>query len=85
MYNNTIDSDPDKPKGLMTAYTGKASYNIGGSTLHSTFHIPFNKSKFVPLNTETLDTMSNTYSQLHVLLIDEISLVGSTFLQYLDK
>ena len=29
--------------------------------------------------------MSKTYSQLHMLLIDEISLVGSTFLRYLDK
>ena len=29
--------------------------------------------------------MSKTYSQLHILLIDEISLVGSTFLRYIDK
>ena len=85
LYNNAINNDPNKPKGLMTTYTGKAAYNIGGSTLHSAFHIPFNKSEFVPLSIETLDTMSKTYSQLHVLLIDEISLVGSIFLGYLDK
>lgn len=29
--------------------------------------------------------MSKHYYQLHVLLIDEISLVGSTFLHYIDK
>ncbi|XP_059067636.1 uncharacterized protein LOC131858419 [Cryptomeria japonica] len=85
LYSASIDNDPDKPKGLITAYTGKSTFNIGGTTLHSTFHIPFNKSNFVPLSTKTLDTMSKHFSQLRVLLIDEISLVGSTFLRYVDK
>ncbi|XP_059077054.1 uncharacterized protein LOC131876217 [Cryptomeria japonica] len=85
IYNNSIDNDPEKPKSLITAFTRKAAYNIGGTTLHSTFQIPFNKSEFVPLNTKTLDAMSKHYYQLHVLLIDEISLVGSIFLRYIDK
>ncbi|XP_059070801.1 uncharacterized protein LOC131860407 [Cryptomeria japonica] len=85
LYSASIDNDPDKPKGLLTAYTGKAAFNVGGTTLHSTFHIPFNKSNFVPLSTDTLDTMSKHFSQLRILLIDEISLVGSTFLRYIDK
>lgn len=85
LYSNSIDSDPNKPKGIMVAYTGKATYNISGTTLHSALHKPFNKSEFTPLNTETPDTMSKTYSELRVLLIDEISLVGSTFLRYINK
>jgi hypothetical protein len=32
-----------KPKGLIVAYTGKAAYNPGGTTVHSAFLIPFNK------------------------------------------
>lgn len=34
IYSNSIENNPDKPKGLLTAYIGKAAYNIGGITLH---------------------------------------------------
>lgn len=85
IYNKYIDSDPNKPKGLITAYTGKSPYNVGGFTLHSTFHIPFITSDFLSLNSDILDAMSKHYDQLCVLLIDEISLVGVTFLRYIDK
>jgi hypothetical protein len=33
-----------KPKGLIVAYKGKAAYNAGGTTIHSAFLMPFNKS-----------------------------------------
>ena len=85
IYNKNIDNDPDKPKGLVVAYIGKAAYNIGGVTIHSAFHISFNKSEFLPLNSDILDKMSKYYAQLRVILVDEISLVGSTFLHYIDK
>jgi hypothetical protein len=45
--NNTID--PLKPKGLILAYTGKVAYNAGGTTIHSAFLMPFNKSQFFHL------------------------------------
>ena len=67
------------------AYTGKVAHNIGGFTLHSTLHIPFITSDLLPLNSDILDAMSKNYDQLLVLLIDEISLVGVTFLCYIDK
>ena len=85
IYNKNIDNDLDKPKGLVVAYAGKVAYNIGGVTIHSAFHISFNKSKFIPLNSDILDKMSKYYAQLRVILIDKISLVGSTFLCYIDK
>lgn len=58
IYNNTIGNDPDKTKGLLLAYTGKAAYNLGGTTLHSALLIPFNKSVSTPLSSERLDMLS---------------------------
>ena len=43
IYNNTINNNPDKPKGIVVAYIGKETYNISGMTIHFAFHIPFNK------------------------------------------
>ena len=73
IYNKYIDSDPNKSKGLVTTYTRKEAYNVGGVTLQSTFHIPFITPNFLPLNRNILDAMSKHYDQLHVLLIDDIS------------
>jgi hypothetical protein len=66
-----------KPKGLIVAYTGKVAYNAGGTTIHSAFLMPFNKSQFVPLSREMLDMLSKLYQELQLVLIDEASLVGS--------
>jgi hypothetical protein len=45
----------------------------------------FNKSKYLPLINEKLDTLTKHYKQICVVLIDEVSLVGSTFLYQIDK
>jgi hypothetical protein len=74
-----------KPKGLILAYTGKVAYNAGGTTIHSAFLMPFNKSQFLPLSKEMLDTLSKIYQELQLVLIDEASLVGSRFLFSIDN
>lgn len=58
IYKNCIDSDLDKPKGLITAHKGKTKYDICITTLHSTLYIPFNKSELIPLR----DTINYMYS-----------------------
>ena len=85
MYNNMNEYDPTKLKGIITAYTGKATFNAGGVTLHFALSMSFNKSEYLPLNNEKLDTLTKHYQQLFVMLIDETSLVGSTFLYQIDK
>ena len=84
-YNAEMDYDPLQLKGLITAYTGKAAFNAGGVTLHFAFYMPFNKSNYLPLNSEKLDTLTKHFQQLRVLLIDEASLIGATFLYEIDK
>jgi hypothetical protein len=44
-------------KLICHAYTGKDAYNAGGTTVHSALLMPFNKSHFLPLNKEMLDTL----------------------------
>lgn len=84
IYNNSINSDPDKRKGLLLAFTGKAAYNLGGTTLYSTFLLPFKRSTFAPLSSERLDALTKQYQQLRIVLIDEISLVSARMLQCID-
>jgi hypothetical protein len=74
-----------KPKGLIVAYTGKAAHNAGGTTIHSAFLMPFNKSHFLPLSKEMLDTLSKIYEEPKLFFIDEASLIGSRFLYSIDN
>jgi hypothetical protein len=74
-----------KPKGLIVLYTGKATYNVGGTTIHFAFFMPFNKSQFLPLSKKMLDTLSNLYDELQLVFIDETSLIGSRFLYSIDN
>ena len=37
LVQNVLNCDPDQPTVLMTAPTGSAAYQIGGSTIDSTF------------------------------------------------
>jgi hypothetical protein len=50
IYDSNSSTDPMNPKGLIVAYIGKVAYNAGGTIVHSTFLMPFNKSRFLPLN-----------------------------------
>ena len=85
IYDSNNFSDPMKPKGLIVAYTGKTTYNLGGTTVHSAFLMPFNKSQFLPLSKEMLDTLSKLYEELQLVFIDEASLIGSRFLYSIDS
>jgi hypothetical protein len=85
IYDSNNSSGPMKPKGLIVAYTRKATYNAGGTTVHSALLIPFNKSYFLPLNKEMLDTFSKIYDELQLVFIDEASFIGSRFLDSIDN
>jgi hypothetical protein len=70
---------------ICNAYTGKYAYNASGTTIHSALLMPFNKSHFLPLNKEILDTLSNIYDEIQLVFIDEASLIGSYFLYSIDN
>ena len=63
----------------------KTVYNVGGTITHSRLLMSFNKSHFLPLSKETLDTLSKLYQELQLVFIDEASLIGSRFLYSIDN
>jgi len=73
----TEGESPDDIKILLCAYTGKAAYNIDGTTIASAFH----KEMYQPqqhMHADKLNTSRTKYRNLSAIIIDEISMVGNT-------
>ncbi len=62
----TPNPNPLKPIIMKLTYTWKTTFNIDGTTIHSTLAIPINKTfnKFKALNDERCDILIKTYTQL---------------------
>ena len=73
LYKKDLQSDPLKKKGLIVAFTSKATYIAHGITVHSALHFPLSPCHMVLLASNTLDVFSKEYEQLKFLLIDESS------------
>jgi hypothetical protein len=87
-YNKiNLEADPLKQKVMKLGFTGKAAFNIGGSTIHSALGIPLNKSllELGGLSDERRDNFAKKFGQLRLLVIDEISLVGSRMFAMVDR
>ena len=66
---------------LLTAPTGVAAFNINGMTLHSAFLLGRSKySGYQPLGHDRLNTLRSKLSHLALVIIDEVSMVGSNML-----
>jgi hypothetical protein len=70
---------------MKLTYTRKTTFNIDGTTIHSTLAILINKNfnEFKALNDERCDILIKTYTQLQLLIIYEISLVGNIMLTFM--
>ena len=76
------DINPDDVVCMLTAPTGTAAFNIDGMTIHSALSIgPF----FPTLGTSRLNTLQCKLSKLRVLVIDEVSMVGSDLLYQIHE
>ena len=75
--------NPDDIRVLLCAYTGKAAYNINGVTVASAFLKKFKQSGDL-LSADDLNTFRVKYRHLKVIIIDEISMVGTNTLTFLD-
>ncbi len=64
---------------MMLAPTGKASFNIKGNTIHSSFGVPACQSlkNYRPLDFSRLNTLRCQLGGLKLIFFDEISMVGS--------
>ena len=75
--------NPDDVRVLLTAPTGTAAHNISGTTLHSAFLLPLGQTRsYIKLSDDKRNTLRSKVGNLDLLIIDEISMVGSNlFLQ----
>ncbi|XP_049339759.1 uncharacterized protein LOC125804686 [Astyanax mexicanus] len=79
-----VSSAPDKVSVLLTAPTGIAAFNLEAGTIHSTFSIGTDvKLPYTPLGEEKFNTLRVLLSDLHILIIDEISMVDHNLLAYI--
>ena len=70
--------EPDDVIVLLTAPTGVAAFNISGMTLHSALLLGCNRrTGFQPLSNDRLTTLRCKLSKLMLIIIDEVSMVGS--------
>ncbi|KAI8503434.1 hypothetical protein Bbelb_184050 [Branchiostoma belcheri] len=74
--------NPDKVSVLLTAPTGTAAFNIGGSTLHHAFHLSMNYDN---LKEKTVNTLRAQYESLKIVIIDEVSMVKKKLLQQIHS
>ena len=66
--------------------TGVAAFNISGMTLHSALLLGRSKySGFQPLNHDRLNSLRSKLSRLMLVIIDEVSMVGSNMLLEIHK
>ena len=72
--------NPMKPTALLTASTGAAAFNIGGSTIHSALLVFQNQ-----LGADKASVLQSQLHQLQLLIIDECSMVGSQMLSLVNE
>ena len=80
---NVSNCDPDQPTVLMTAPTGSAAYQIGGSTIDSTFLL-YDKGKNKP-SWEKRNIIQVNLQNVMLVTTDEISMVGYKKFLDMDK
>ncbi|XP_071150937.1 uncharacterized protein, partial [Mytilus edulis] len=78
--------NPDDIVVLVTAPTATAAFNIGGTTLHQAFSLskslPF---PYIYMRDEEINKLRSKLQNLHILIIDEISMVGQRVLLYVSE
>ena len=74
----------DDVRVLLCAYTGKAAFNINGSTICSAFKQKYKQSDQT-LTCDSLNTFRSKYKNLSVVIIDEISMVSNSMLSFINQ
>ena len=77
----------DKPKVLVLAPTGVAAINVDRTTIHSGLGIPVNRrTQALPKFSDAKRSeLRNLYSEIEVIIIDEISMVSNITLTHIHQ
>jgi len=84
-----IENDPKDLYVMLLAATGRAAYNIKGTTIHQAFQFGFMlQNELARTHKLTCEARSSLYSKnrhIKMIIIDEVSLVGSNMLQAINR
>ena len=83
ILNPRDGENQDEIRILFRAYMGFAAFNISGQTICSAFHKKIYQGTNL-LSADELNTFRIKYRHLKVTIIDEISMVGSRTLSFID-
>ena len=75
--------DPNCPHVVLTSFTGAASANINGQTLHSLFSFKFGTT-FLSMSEKQRATKRLLFRNLRCVIVDEISMVSADLFYNLD-
>lgn len=80
-------ANPDTMKVVVMAYTAKAAYAVDGDTVHATTGLLPQKSYLSQghLTSARRNGFQNTYHDLRIVIIDEMSLVGARLMHAIDN
>ena len=86
-FNSLPSTNPDAIKVLLAAPTGKPAHNIHGMTLHSAFALPVMEfgGEIPNLSSDVFNTLRGKLLCLKLIIIDEISMVGSKILSQVNS
>ena len=78
---NSYTGSPEKVKVLLLAQTGVSAINISGTTINSGLAIPVsNRGPLTRMSDQIKSKLRNIYSELEVIIIDEISMESNKIL-----
>ena len=69
----------------MLAFTGKASFNVNGVTLHAFLKLPIGSKRLTELIRIALQKLQSNLENVEYFIIDENSLVGQSLLGWIDS
>ena len=72
-------------KCIVTATTGKASYDINGITMHSLLRLPISQISSKDLQGQSLVSLQERLSDVSYLIIDEYSMLGQNKMGWIDR
>ena len=72
-------------KCVVTATTGKASFNIKGITIHSLLKLPIRTKFAKDLAGESLSRLQASLAEFDYIISDEFSMLGQTTFGWIDK
>jgi hypothetical protein len=76
----------ESPEIIIVAYTGKAAHNVGGMTAHNAFSLIMAESGELShkISPEALNTLRVKLAKLKLVIVDEISMMGSKTFEKID-